>query len=443
MDQRTRYVGSDLLAPAGGRKLSDLLKQVSDRGTYLSRVARELSGALQTERAVDLVLDMLTGPVVDWTQVSLRERHEHAFRARGVEGGVLTARVPHGALTAESGLGRILANGGTDLVPVPESEGAAASAMESAVPAPSLRDSLTDLRPVDLLTVGLTARGTTYGALTVARRGADGFDATAVAFLEDFAQRVAVALDTSRTLADSRRVAGVLSADLAPPTLPTIAGVRLASYYRVAFEHEALGGDFYDVHGDDDAWSLVMGDVCGKGVEAAVLTGKVRQSVRTAALVDRHPAKILALTNEVLAADGVSTFVTVVCARGRVVGDAVSLEVATAGHPAPLVVRADGSVHRVDVSGPVLGVFAQTTYATVHLELAPGETCLFFTDGVAEAAGRHDRFGEERMQAVLETLGACDPEAQVEGLAMAVSQHLQDRSHDDIAILAVQASRAP
>ena len=442
MDQRGRDTGSGLLAPAGGRTHSEVLQQVSDRAAYLSRVARELSGAQQTERAVDLVLDLLTGPVVDWTQVSLRERHEHAFRARGVEGGVLTARVPHAALAAESSLGRILTTGGTDLVPVPASDGGAATAVESAVPAPRLRMAVTDLRPVDLLTVGLTARGTTYGALTVARRGADGFDAPAVAFFEDFAQRVAVALDTSRTLADSRRVASVLSADLAPPILPHLGGVRLASYYRVAFEHEALGGDFYDVHGDDDAWSLVMGDVCGKGVEAAVLTGKVRQSVRTAALVDRHPGKILALTNRVLAADGMTTFVTVVCARGRVEGDAVELDIATAGHPAPFVVRADGSVHRVDVSGPVLGVFEETSHATVRLELAPGETCLFFTDGVAEAAGRHDRFGEDRMQAVLESIGACDPEAQVEGLAMAVAQHLQDRSHDDIAILAVQATRA-
>ena len=105
-------------------------------------------------------------------------------------------------------------------------------------------------------------------------------------------------------LAESRRVATVLSRELNPPTPAEASGVEFATYYRVAFEQEALGGDFYDVHGDDDEWTVVVGDVCGKGVEAAVLTGKVRQSVRTAALVDRDPGRrAVDLVNRVLLAD--------------------------------------------------------------------------------------------------------------------------------------------
>jgi serine phosphatase RsbU (regulator of sigma subunit) len=90
-------------------------------------------------------------------------------------------------------------------------------------------------------------------------------DATAVAFLHEVAQQASVTLDTTRAMADSRRVAQAMAVGLTPPTLPRLVGARFATYYRVALEHEALGGDFYDVHGDQDDWTVVMGDVCGKG----------------------------------------------------------------------------------------------------------------------------------------------------------------------------------
>jgi serine phosphatase RsbU (regulator of sigma subunit) len=286
----------------------------------------------------------------------------------------------------------------------------------------------------------MSARGTTYGALTIAQRSGDGFDEQAVAFLEDFAHRVAVTLDTTRALAESRRVASVLSRELVPPHLPDLAGVRFGTYYRVAYEQDALGGDFYDVHGDDDGWTAVVGDVFGKGVEAAVLTGKVRQAVRTASLVDRDPRRILDLANRTLVSDSDETLVTAVCARGRKVGDVLHLDIASAGHPEPLVVRADGSVERVPVSGTVLGLVPSTTYSSVGIDLADGETCLFYTDGVAEAPGHRTRFGDERMREVLLETGPCHVTAQVESVAVALSAHLRGRPHDDIAILAVQSS---
>ena len=315
MSERTGSSGPGLLAPAGSTHVQDRLQQAADRAAYLSRVARGLSGALHTDRAVDLVLEMLVGPVVDWAQLTLLDRHAHRFRSRDLEGRLRSARVPAGSIPESSSLGRTLSTGGTDLMMVVDDTDPATLA--SAVPAEALRESLLSIRPIDVLTIALSARGTTYGALTMALRGGSGFDAEAVAFLEDFAHRVAVTLDTTRALAESRRVAAVLSRELTPPSLPPLSGVEFATYYRVAFEQEALGGDFYDVHGDDDEWTVVVGDVCGKGVEAAVLTGKVRQSVRTAALVDRDPARVLSLVNRVLVADADETFVTAVCARGR------------------------------------------------------------------------------------------------------------------------------
>lgn len=434
MTHPPRPAATSLMTPAAGSPLRDRLTQASDRAASLARASRELSGAMQTDRAVDLVLQMLAGPVVAWAQVTVVDRRTYEFRSRDALGLDREGRLPMGAVDPLTSLGRVLATGVTDRV-----DGSQAA---SAVPCDDLRADLETRGPVELLTLALTARGTTYGALTVAQRAGEGYDEQAVLFLEDFAHRVSVTLDTARALADSRRVASVLAKDLAPPTLPSFAGVEMASYYRVAFEHDALGGDFYDVHGDDDGWTAVMGDVCGKGVEAAVLTGKVRQAIRTAALIDRDPAWMLELANRVLLVDGDDVFVTAVCARGRRVGDVVTLDVATAGHPAPLVVRQDGSVEEVAVSGAVLGLLDDVSYRSVQVELGVGETCVFLTDGVTEAPGRRGRFGDERLRDVLVATGACDVRAQVESVAVAVTRHLLDRAHDDIAILAIQCREA-
>jgi serine phosphatase RsbU (regulator of sigma subunit) len=253
---------------------------------------------------------------------------------------------------------------------------------------------------------------------------------------------VSLTLDTTRALAESRRVASVLARDLNPPSLPSLTGVDFATYYRVAFEQEALGGDFYDVHGADQEWTAVVGDVCGKGVDAAVLNGRVRQSVRTAALVDRSPAAVLDLVNRVLIAEAQETFVTAVCVRGRREADRLRLDLAAAGHPAPWVVRRDGAVEQIPVNGVVLGLLDDGDYTDVSVDLAPGETLVLYTDGVLEAPGRRDRFGDARLREVLEAAGPADVSAIVEGIAVALSGHLGDRPHDDIAILAIQPGAA-
>src|SRR3954451_18787068 len=136
----------------------------------------DLSGALHTERAVDLVLETLVGPVVDWAQLTLADRRLLQFRCRDQLGRFGSARLPAAALVRSSSLGRTLSTGATDLVLVPDGEDSDSATLASAVPVAEFRASLTSIRPMDLLTIALTARGTTYGALTVALRGGNGFD---------------------------------------------------------------------------------------------------------------------------------------------------------------------------------------------------------------------------------------------------------------------------
>jgi serine phosphatase RsbU (regulator of sigma subunit) len=429
---------TDLLVTPSRPTTESRLRLSSDRASFLARVSRTVGGSMQTERAVELILEMLVPDVVDWAQVVLRQAgllHCHATLAGGP---VQHATVP-APREGSSTLSRVMSRGLRELSLVSMgTDETNSAALASAVPAPELRESVNSIRPADLLVIPLTARGRGFGALTLARRGGDGFDEDAIGFLEELSHSLAVTLDATRNLADSRRVAGVLSRDLAPPRLPEMPGARLAKYYRVAFEHEALGGDFYDVHGEDDDWTAVVGDVCGKGVEAAVLTGRVRQAVRTAALVDRNPAQVLDLVNRVLVSEGEGTFVTALCARVRRRGEQLSLSVAAAGHPPPYLLRASGGLERVAAEGTVLGLFDTHDYTETEVVLDPGDTCLFFTDGVLEAPGFEEQFGEDRLHDLLVGAPRGDVNAVVETVAMKLAEHVGDRAHDDIAILGVQ-----
>jgi sigma-B regulation protein RsbU (phosphoserine phosphatase) len=436
---RARRPATDLMAPPAQADLPARLLQASERASFLAQISRVVSGSMRTDRAADLALDLLTRDLVDWAQLALKQGPVLHCRSLLAGATVEEATVPY-PREGTTLLERAMQRGLTELGFVPPTD--PDEAIASAVPAKSLRTSLAGIRPVDLLVIPLKARGRSFGTLTVAHDEGSGFDPGAVDFLEDLAQGLATTLDATRMLADSRRVANVLSRDLAPPTLPELPGARLGSYYRVAFEHEALGGDFYDVHGEGDDWTVVVGDVCGKGAEAAVLTGRVRQAVRTAALVDRSPGRVLDLVNRVLVSEGDDTFVTAICARVRRRDGTLDVDLAAAGHPEPYVLRSDGmTVERVEARGTVLGLLEDLEYVEERLVLDPGDTCLLVTDGVHEAPGRTGLFGEEGVAEVLAGAPRDDVTAVVETLALALSNHLGDRPHDDIAILGVQNSR--
>jgi hypothetical protein len=425
-----------LLAPTprGGE---DRLRRQTERLGFLAHLARTVGGSMQTERAVTLALQLIVPGLVDWGQVVLREGGRLRCQGTLAGGPVRHATTP---APRDSGhpLNRVLARGAREVTMVDGGTGPGSQALASLVPADGLREDLLSIRPADLLVIPLTARGRGFGALALARQGGEGFDEDAVEFLDEVAHSLAVTLDATRALADSRRVAGVLGRDLAPPSLPAMPGARLAKYYRVAFEHEALGGDFYDVHGEPDDWTAVVGDVCGKGVEAAVLTGRVRQAVRTAALVDRSPTSVLDVVNRVLVRDGEGTFVTALCARVHPDGEDLVMDVAAAGHHPPLVLRGDAPPEPVPVEGTVLGLFEPLEFAATRIVLRPGDSCVFYTDGVLEAPGSTGQFGEQRLREVLAAAPREHVSTVIETVAMSLGEHIGDRPHDDIAILGIQ-----
>jgi sigma-B regulation protein RsbU (phosphoserine phosphatase) len=401
----------------------------------LDEVRAGLSGSLNLRRTALRLLVMIRPRLADWGVVVVPGDRPGALLVVGGDDAGFHVDVSQASVD-ELGLGRVLRTGNTELLHV-GCDGDAEADLARMIPHLRLVSEAATMRPADLLGVGLTARGTTIGALLVVRGQGRGFDVEDVALAERVATHAAMALDSARLYEERGRIASVLQRTLRPPSLPEIDGVRLAARYRPAAEHLDVGGDFYDVHGDGDDWLLALGDVCGKGVEAAALTGRTRQSIRTAAYFDRRPEVLLGALNTVLFDEHTRQFVTVVCARMRRCLGHLEFDVAAAGHPAPIVLRAGGRVEQVDVYGTAAGMVADVEYGTVGVRLDPGDTMLMFTDGIDEAFGADGHYGVDRLLALLPAYAGAGPEVICEAIEQSVVEHLDGRAHDDIALLAV------
>ena len=226
------------------------------------------------------------------------------------------------------------------------------------------------------------------GALEVGRAAPTSFGADELALLQLAADRTAMALDHARMVAHERHIAQTLQRSLLPDALPTIAGIELTARFLPAGGGQEVGGDFYDVAAlAGDRWLFVLGDVCGKGPEAAALTAMARYTLRAEAMHEPRPAELLGLLNDaiVVQRSGIS-FCTVLCLVLDLSGEQPRLTLASGGHPMPLIVHDDGSIeHPANPGGPIVGIFPGIDFADVQVRLVPGDTVIAFTDGLLEA----------------------------------------------------------
>jgi PAS domain S-box-containing protein len=241
--------------------------------------------------------------------------------------------------------------------------------------------------------VPLVARGRAVGVLSLGWRDAGRVPAREEwSLVEALAQRIALAVDGALQYRERAHVAQTLQASLLPAALPDIPGATVAAEYVAAGEGMDVGGDFYDVFAlDDGAWVLVIGDVLGKGAEAAAVTALARYTVRAVAGRSPSPATTLAaLNDEMLRQNPDRRFVTAVLARLEPrAGGGARLVVASGGHPPPVLLRAGGDAEVVPCPGTLLGVEPDARSFDREIELAPGDTLVLYTDGVTEA--RRDR----------------------------------------------------
>lgn len=269
--------------------------------------------------------------------------------------------------------------------------------------------------------------------VSTARRTQDPRD---VKVLELIARRIALALENSQLYAEQHRVATALQRDLLPAALPDWPGMELATLHSPARSAADVGGDFFDLFEAGDRRMLVVGDVSGKGVEAAATTALVRHAVRVAARADQPVAERLATVNEAVLQDAPGDqFCTLAWAAFGSAGGEVVGEIACAGHPPPFIVRAGGGVEAVDASGTLLGFFHDLRSVVAPVRLGAGDAIVLFTDGVTEARlPDGSLFGADGVRDALAATGDRTADGLLDALEAALDA-ARAEARDDVAIV--------
>jgi PAS domain S-box-containing protein len=302
---------------------------------------------------------------------------------------------------------------------------------------------LSRLRARSAMLIPLVSGPRVLGALSfVSLQPQRVFDHDAVSLAEELGRRAGVAVANARLYERERAVAAALQASLLPRRLPQVPGLELAARFHPGGEGVEVGGDFYDAFPiGAEAAALVVGDVCGKGAEAAALTAQFRYTARALSGPGRDPGTVLGLVDaKVQEDDGVGDrFCTAVYALVERGPHGFACSVASAGHPLPLVVRASGAVEELACSGSLLFVLARPTYQVVSFTLRPGDSLVLYTDGVTEARGEHGWFGADRLRSLLASRAGASADELAGAVADAALAHSGGRADDDIAVLVAVA----
>ncbi len=423
------------------RAAREEVERAHERSAFLADASVILGGSLDHRRTLAKVARLIVPRLADWCSVDLGE----------ADGTVQSVAVAHAdpdrlELTREyrrrfppdlsvgGGVAAVISSGEPAIYPEVTPE-----MLEAGMPDPERRAMLEELGLRSVMVVPLKARGQAIGSITFASAASGRtYGEADLELAQELARRAALALDNARLYEERSHIARTLQRSLLPRRLPEIPGVQVAAFYQPAgVTQTEVGGDFYDVsEAADGAWSVVVGDVCGKGVEAAALTGMARHTLRISVLRETTPSAALRDLNRVMLQEDGERFCTVALGRLERTYRGLRLTVACGGHPPPLVLRSDGGVASIGAPGSLLGVFPNVSIEDVVLDLDAGDQVVLFTDGLVDA--RHptplDDAGLRRLVAECRDLSA---QATVDRIGEAIADPGSE-APDDVCILVLR-----
>jgi serine phosphatase RsbU (regulator of sigma subunit)/anti-sigma regulatory factor (Ser/Thr protein kinase) len=381
------------------------------RAALLARTTRVLVGSLDAEAMLRRVAGVLVPALADRCAFDLVDLE--ARRRVADTGATQDGAGPDPLAGPALGIAEVLRDGRTRL--------------QAEDPVPGLASALV---------AALTARGRTLGAITLATdAGGRVLNEDDVALVEELARRCALAVDNARLYRERGHIADTLQSSLMPGHLPDVPGYEVAARFHAMGEVAEVGGDFFDLfEAQDGSWIAVIGDVSGKGADAATVTALVRYTLRTLAFADRPPSDVMRdLNAAVLRERYEDRFCTLALARLQP-GGAGRATICVGGHPPPMICRPDGTVTEVGRHGPALGILETPRYEDTELTLGPGDKLVFVTDGVIEARAPGGMLGLGGLAGILGGCGDLDTVATGDCVERAVL----DDTRDDIAILVLR-----
>ncbi len=301
------------------------------------------------------------------------------------------------------------------------------------------RDAVIDaFNPSSLITVPLVARDQTLGALTLATSASTNqFAADDVDFANIIARRVALAFDNALLYERERRVADIFQRASLPATLPKIPGIAIDAHYESGAKEAEVGGDWYDAFQlADGRLGLSIGDVAGKGLQAASIMSTVRLLIRATALEELTPSRVLSRANQLLLNDKPAM---VTALFGVLDPEELTFTCSIAGHPPPLVVSPEGEISTGVPVAPPLGIATDAVFPEQTLMLPLGSLLVLYTDGLIEAK-RDIPDAEAAFAKVLQTVAVLHELNPAEAIA---ARWLDAPPSDDVAILTVRAAARP
>jgi serine phosphatase RsbU (regulator of sigma subunit)/PAS domain-containing protein len=448
----SRVKARPLRAPGGGvtqaiNVIEDItdLKQAEETQRLLAEAGRVLAGSLDYEDTLQRVAWLAVPELADWCMGDVvgenglqRVAVAHADPARAG-----LAEAMRGLLIdpdAALGPAAVVRSGRSELHPDVDDEH-----LRGAARNPDHFELVKHIGVRSATSVPMTVRGQRLGVMTLSTaESGRTLGPEQLAVHEELGRRAAVAVDSARLHRQRSAIAHTLQSSLLPPVLPEISGVDAAALYRAAGEGIDVGGDFYDLFNvAGDEWIAVVGDVCGKGTEAAAVTALARYTIRTAAVRRRSPASILAWLNDSMCRQDLQgRFCTIACVHLDTSRPAIRVAVSCGGHPPALLRRADGAVEELGTAGTLLGLVRDPQLSDQRSELRPGDALVLFTDGITEARAPERLLEPDDLRRALSTMPGDSDRGIVERLTALAMGAEGTPPRDDIALLALRALRA-
>jgi serine phosphatase RsbU (regulator of sigma subunit)/PAS domain-containing protein len=425
--------------PAAKAKGDPAVAAMTRRLDAVTAVTRMLLDNSTFSEAVTLqrCARLLAGEIADWVIIDMdrggRLLRQFAAGPRGGQADQL-ARVARGADPDQESLPALVHSTGKSVLLAHSDDTAALGRGPDGTPLGML------LGATSLICVPISDGTTGYGTLTLTRLADKGpFGVADLGLAEELGGHLAIAIRVDRVFRQRSQVAEALQASLLPARLPAVPGLEFAAAYIGATLFQEISGDFYDVFKAGDGWGIAVGDVCGKGQDAAAMTGAARHAIRALAHVHDTPAAVLAAANEVLVAEDYDDrFVTASLAFLRQRGRRVQVQLGSCGHVGPAVVRADGRVEILEGEGLPLGLFEDIQPGQLELELRTGDVLFFYTDGVTEARSADLSFFEDRLADALAAVAGRSASEIVRAVQELVTSFSAGELKDDVTILAVR-----